>query len=49
MLAFQPAASVDLTTLHGFLQGAAGTCESEPYRTAYRKLVCRYDQLRYGF
>jgi hypothetical protein len=49
MLAFQPANTIDIGTLRDFLRDNAGTFDSEPYLTAYRKLVCRYDRLAFGF
>ncbi len=49
MLAFQPEGEVDTDTLRNFLRENATSIEAEPYRTAYRKLVCRYDRLTYGF
>lgn len=49
MLAFQPAAEVDLNALREFLVQHLDSFDAEPYRTAYRKLVCRYDRLAFGF
>lgn len=49
MLAFQPSGAVDLDALASFLRENSQAIEKEPYRTAYRKLVCRYDRLAFGF
>lgn len=49
MLAHQPSSTVDLDTLASFLQESSQVAEKEPYRTAYRKLICRYDRLAFGF
>lgn len=49
MLLFQPDAEIDVASLRVFLQGAAEKLSSEPYLSQYRKLVCRYDRLVYGF
>ncbi|MCG8271606.1 hypothetical protein MIC97_08835 [Aquamicrobium sp. NLF2-7] len=49
MLAFQPSATVDLDSLASFLRANSTSIEKEPYKTAYRKLVCRYDRLAFGF
>lgn len=49
MLAHQPAPEVDLGMLASFLRENSQVAEKEPYRTAYRKLVCRYDRLAFGF
>lgn len=49
MLAFQPANAVDLNILATFLRENSKAFDKEPYRTAYRKLVCRYDRLAFGF
>jgi hypothetical protein len=49
MLAFQPAEAVDVAVLCKFLQENALSFDQEPYRTAYCKLVCRYDRLMFGF
>lgn len=48
MLAFQPDANVDIPVLVKFLQENAAI-EGEPYKTAYKKLICRYDRLAFGF
>ena len=49
MLAFQPDKSVNLEVLAAFLRENATTFDAEPYKTAYRKLVCRFDRLAFGF
>lgn len=49
MLSFQPDADVDLGLLGKFLQINATSIVAEPYRSSYRKLVCRFDRLLYGF
>jgi hypothetical protein len=49
MLGFQPSASVDVPRLRTFLLEHAGAFTLAPYITAYRKLVCRYDRLAFGF
>lgn len=49
MLAFQPDKSVDLEALATFLRENSTAFEMAPYKTAYRKLVCRYDRLAFGF
>ena len=49
MLGFQPEAAVDVDRLRAFLVEYAGTFTNAPYDTAYRKLVCRYDWLKFGF
>lgn len=49
MLAFQPEANVEIDALREFLRKNAAAFDGDPYRTAYRKLVCRYDRLAYGF
>lgn len=49
MLPYQPAEEVDLNALQNFLRADTSKPSGEPYVTAYRKLVCRYDRLRFGF
>lgn len=49
MLGFQPSAAVDVPQLRNFLLEHAGAFTVAPYVTAYRKLVCRYDRLAFGF
>lgn len=49
MLSFQPDGDVDTNLLRHFLQSNAGKVTAEPYRSSYRKLVCRFDRLVYGF
>lgn len=49
MLLFQPDAEIDLEYLRLFMLDAVGNLGSEPYLSQYRKLVCRYDRLVYGF
>jgi hypothetical protein len=49
MLAFQPSEQVDKELLRKFLEEKRSNFSREPYKTAYRKLVCRYDHLAYGF
>jgi len=49
MLSFQPDSSVDLKVLHAFLRQNASAFSQAPYTTAYRKLICRYDRLAFGF
>jgi len=49
MLGFQEDADLDNNALRTFLIDNAGSIEGDPYLTQYRKLVCRYDRLAYGF
>ena len=49
MLGFQPSTALDVAQLRSFLIEHAGAFTVAPYVTAYRKLVCRYDRLAYGF
>jgi len=49
MLAFQPSSEVDLDRLRDFLKDNQSVVDREPYRTSYRKLVCRYDRMVFGF
>ena len=49
MLSFQPDAEIDVPVLRAFLQETAEKLTTEPYLSQYRKLVCRYDRLVYGF
>lgn len=49
MLGFQPGAAVDVDRLRAFLVEHAKTFTNAPYITAYRKLICRYDRLKFGF
>ncbi len=49
MIAFQPNNSLDLKAVREFLCRNVNSFNAEPYQTAYRKLVCRYDRLVYGF
>lgn len=49
MLPFQDQNAVDVDALRAFLVANAEQFTGPPYITAYRKLVCRYDKLAYGF
>lgn len=49
MLGFQPPNDVDTERLRTFLEQNADAFTREPYVTAYRKLICRYDLLAFGF
>ncbi|MFZ5704634.1 MAG: SIR2 family protein [Pseudomonadota bacterium] len=49
MLPFQEEAEVDVDVLRKFLACNIEQFDSDPYRTAFRKLVCWYDKLRFGF
>ncbi len=49
MLPFQDSATVNVDDLREFLFINAGEFVDSPYITAYRKLICRYDKLKYGF
>lgn len=49
MLPFQDEAEVDVEELRKFLASKAGEFLDPPYITALRKLICRYDKLKYGF
>jgi hypothetical protein len=49
MVGFQPDAAVDIQVLKEFLRANTGKIETEPYLSQYRKLVCRFDRLVYGF
>lgn len=49
MLGFQANSDVDPDVLHDFLQDNHAAFDSEPYKTAYRKLICKYDRIVYGF
>ncbi|NKC30637.1 SIR2 family protein [Falsiroseomonas selenitidurans] len=49
MLPFQPEAQVELDTLASFLSDQLTLNQSEPYKTGVRKLICRYDKIRFGF
>lgn len=49
MLGYQDSRDVDLELLRSFLLEHSNSFNDEPYVTAYRKLVCRYDKLKFGF
>ncbi|MNS73889.1 hypothetical protein D3C72_1073440 [compost metagenome] len=49
MLGFQPSDAIDINRLRTFLTDQAAAFTREPYITAYRKLICRYDRLAFGF
>lgn len=49
MIAFQPDDVIEVEALRNFLRENVDSFEMEPYQTAYRKLICRYDRLAYGF
>lgn len=49
MLAFQSPEAVDVNELHNFLRINSDSFPGEPYRTSYRKLVCYYDFIAFGF
>lgn len=49
MLGFQPDKEVDKDALLNFLKENKNEFDAEPYKTSYRKLVCRYDWLAFGF
>lgn len=49
MLPFQEVADVDVEALREFLATNSEKFDADPYRTAFRKLVCWYDKLTFGF
>lgn len=49
MLGFHPDAEVDINVLREFLKSNASKIAIEPYISQFRKLVCRFDRLVYGF
>jgi len=49
MISFQPDVDLDPQVLGDFLRENVGKIEAEPYRSSYRKLVCRFDRLVFGF
>ncbi len=49
MLPFQPEEDVDIACLREFLVKNADEFASNSYITPYRKLICRYDKLKFGF
>lgn len=49
MLGFQPHEAIDVEQLRLFLANHSDAFAQAPYVTAYRKLVCLYDRLAYGF
>ena len=49
MLPFQDVANVDFEALRDFLATNSDKFDADPYRTAFRKLVCWYDKLKFGF
>lgn len=49
MLPFQNKADINVEDLRGFLAENSGAFVDPPYITAYRKLVCLYDKLAFGF
>lgn len=49
MLGFQGDAEFDRPVLRAFLQENVSNIDVEPYLSQFRKLVCRFDRLEYGF
>lgn len=49
MISFQPDEELDIPELKKFLRNVADKITNQPYLSQYRKLVCRYDRLVYGF
>lgn len=49
MLPFQDVENVDIESLREFLVKNSDEFDTDPYRTAFRKLVCWYDKLKFGF
>ncbi len=49
MIAFQTDDELDTDILRDFLNKNSKIIEGEPYLSQYRKLVCRFDQIVYGF
>ncbi len=49
MLPFQDKSQIDVGVLRQFLAENADAFVDPPYLTAYRKLVCLYDKLAFGF
>lgn len=49
MLPFQDHHMIDIAALRAFLETNAAEFTGPPYITAYRKLVCLYDKLAFGF
>lgn len=49
MLCFQKDCEIESQALLEFLKSAGDKIKGEPYRTSYRKLICRYDRLAFGF
>jgi hypothetical protein len=49
MLPFQDVEDVDIEVLRDFLAANSEKFDADPYMTAFRKLVCWYDKLKFGF
>lgn len=49
MLAHQPDEDLELNRLRKFLEDNFGAVTAAPHITTFRKLICRYDQLQFGF
>jgi len=49
MLAFQKEGDFELDVVRDFLCQNAKEFDGEPYKTAYRKLICLYDKRTFGF
>ena len=49
MLAFQEREHFDLEVVREFLVQNAKEFEGEPYKTAFKKLICLYDKRKFGF
>ncbi|MEK9211707.1 SIR2 family protein [Sphingomonas sp. 2378] len=49
MLPFQRAEDVDVERLRHFLIENVNAFNGEPYATAFKKLVCHYDKIAFGF
>lgn len=49
MLPFQDKGQIEIEVLRQFLAGNPSVFVDPPYLTAYRKLVCLYDKLAFGF
>lgn len=49
MLGFQPSNDLNIPVLREFLRANSKNSKGEPYLSQFRKLVCRFDLIEYGF
>ncbi|MFG1266972.1 SIR2 family protein [Xanthobacter sp. DSM 14520] len=49
LIAFQKEENVDIGILKGFIDSKIDVTFGDPYRSCFKKLICLYDRLAYGF